>query len=61
MFNIPSKGKKPHGFGETFIVVSSGEWVGMFDFKARLLAQMNVDEKTLEFMRKRRQEEEDED
>jgi hypothetical protein len=51
--------KSKKGFGENFIVISSGEWVGMFDFKARLLAQMQVDEKTLEFMRKKRQREEE--
>lgn len=53
--------KSKKGLGENYIVVSSGEWVGMFDFKARLLAQMQVDEKTLEFMRKKRQREEEEE
>jgi hypothetical protein len=53
--------KKGTPFRENYIVVSCAGWVGMFDFKANILAQMQVDEKKLEEMReKRRQEEEEE-
>lgn len=53
--------KKQIARAENFIVVSSGEWVGMFDFNANLLAQMKVDENTLESFRKKREQEEEED